>query len=84
MIYERPDQKEWLFGAAATSDGRYLIINVNEGTDVKTRVYYKDLTMKDEGAEPAVERRQDRQRIGVHQEISGETQPTDRNDDRDN
>ncbi len=47
LIYERPDQKEWLLGATATLDGRYLIINVNEGTDVKTRVYYKDLTIKD-------------------------------------
>jgi prolyl oligopeptidase len=47
LIYERPDQKEWLLGGAATLDGRYLIINVNEGTDVKTRVYYKDLAAKD-------------------------------------
>lgn len=47
LIYERPDQKEWLLGAAATLDGRYLVINVNEGTDVKTRVYYKDLKVKD-------------------------------------
>jgi prolyl oligopeptidase len=47
LIYERPDQKEWLLSATATADGRYLIINVNEGTDVKTRVYYKDLATKD-------------------------------------
>lgn len=47
LIYERPDQKEWLLGAGATLDGRYLIINVNQGTDVKTRVHYKDLTAKD-------------------------------------
>ena len=47
LVYERPDQKEWLFGGAVTNDGRYLIISVNEGTDVKTRVYYKDLTAKD-------------------------------------
>ncbi len=47
LVYERPDQKEWLLGATETDDGRYLIINVNEGTDVKTRVYYKDLKQKD-------------------------------------
>ncbi|MCU1265301.1 MAG: serine protease, family peptidase [Acidobacteria bacterium] len=46
LMYERPDQKEWLFGATATLDWRYLIININEGTDVKTRVYYKDYTAK--------------------------------------
>jgi len=47
LVYERPDQKEWLLNGNATDDGKYLIINVNEGTDVKTRVYYKDLTSKD-------------------------------------
>src|SRR6185312_3383169 len=47
LIYERPDQKEWLLSGAATVDGSYLIITVNEGTDVKTRLYYKDLAVKD-------------------------------------
>ena len=44
LVYERPDQKEWLFGGNVTEDGRYLIITVSEGTDVKNRLYYKDLT----------------------------------------
>lgn len=43
LVYERPDQKDWLFGANVTDDGRYLIIGIFQGTDVKTRVYYKDL-----------------------------------------
>jgi prolyl oligopeptidase len=43
LVYERPDQKDWLFGGSVTQDGRYLIITVSQGTDVKTRVYYKDL-----------------------------------------
>jgi len=47
LIYERPDQKDWLFGAAVTEDGDYLIISVFQGTDSKTRVYYKDLKTKD-------------------------------------
>jgi prolyl oligopeptidase len=47
LVYERPDQKEWLMNGSATADGRYLIITVNEGTDVKTRLYYKDLAIKD-------------------------------------
>jgi len=46
LIYERPDQKEWLFSGQVTEDGNYLIITVSEGTDVKTRVYYKDLRSK--------------------------------------
>ena len=47
LVYERPDQKDWLFGASVTEDGRYLIITVFQGTDVKSRVYYKDLKASD-------------------------------------
>ncbi|HKR59937.1 MAG TPA: prolyl oligopeptidase family serine peptidase, partial [Pyrinomonadaceae bacterium] len=47
LIYERPDQKDWLFGGNVTEDGRYLIISVFQGTDNKNRVYYKDLETKD-------------------------------------
>ena len=43
LVYEQPDQKDWLFGATVTEDGDYLIITVFQGTDSKTRVYYKDL-----------------------------------------
>src|SRR5437868_11691813 len=43
LIYERPDQKEWLFNAEVTDDGRYLIINVQRGTDPKNRIFYKNL-----------------------------------------
>ena len=43
LVYERPDQKDWLFGGNVTEDGNYLIITVFQGTDVKNRVYYKDL-----------------------------------------
>jgi prolyl oligopeptidase len=45
LIYERTDQKEWLFGGTMTDDGRYLIINISEGTDVKNRVYYQDFAL---------------------------------------
>ena len=43
LIYERPDQKEWLLNAEATDDGYYLIITVQRGTDPKNRIFYKDL-----------------------------------------
>lgn len=43
LIYERPDQKEWLFNAEVTDDGHYLIITVQRGTDPKNRIFYKDL-----------------------------------------
>lgn len=48
LIYERPDQKEWMFDADVTEDGRYLIISVSKGTDPKNLVFYQDL--EDENA----------------------------------
>jgi prolyl oligopeptidase len=47
LIYERPDQKDWLFGGSVTEDGKYLIITIFQGTDTKNRVYYKELGSKD-------------------------------------
>ena len=49
LVYERPDQKDWLFGAQVTEDGDYLIIPIFQGTDSKTRVYYKDLKSNNSG-----------------------------------
>jgi prolyl oligopeptidase len=43
LVYERPDQKEWEFSSVVSEDGRYLVIHVHQGTDVRNRVYYKDL-----------------------------------------
>jgi prolyl oligopeptidase len=43
LIYERPDQKEWLLNAEVTDDGCYLIIAVQRGTDPKNRIFYKNL-----------------------------------------
>lgn len=43
LIYERPDQQDWLFGGNVTDDGRYLLIYVSQGTDERNRVYYVDL-----------------------------------------
>ena len=47
LVYERPDQKDWLFSTTTTEDGNYLIITAGQGTDPKTRVFYKDLRASD-------------------------------------
>lgn len=44
LIYERPDQPEWGFGAEVSEDGRYLLLNVWQGTDIHNRFFYQDLT----------------------------------------
>jgi len=43
LVYDRPDKKEWGFDGIVTEDGRYLLILVHEGTDPRSRVFYKDL-----------------------------------------
>jgi prolyl oligopeptidase len=43
LVYERPDQPEWGFGATVTDDGRYLVVTVTQGTDTRNRVYLADL-----------------------------------------
>jgi len=43
LVYERPDQKEWLFSGSVTDDGRYLAIHVWHGTDTRNRFFYQDL-----------------------------------------
>jgi prolyl oligopeptidase len=47
LIYERPDNKELMFGGSVSDDGHYLIIHVAQGTSPKNRLYYKDLTQPD-------------------------------------
>ena len=47
LVYQRKDHRDWLFGGAVTDDGRYLIINVAQGTDPKNRIFYKDLRKPD-------------------------------------
>ena len=43
LVYDRPDQPDWLFDGTVSDDGQYLIITVSEGTDVRTRLYFVDL-----------------------------------------
>jgi prolyl oligopeptidase len=43
LVYERPDEKNWMFGGEVTEDGDYLIISVSQGTDPRNLVFWKDL-----------------------------------------
>lgn len=46
LVYQRPDQKEWGFDAKVSDDGDYLLITVQQGTDNRTRLYYRSLAKK--------------------------------------
>jgi prolyl oligopeptidase len=43
LVYERPDQKEWLFYGEVSNDGRYLVITVSVGTQQANAIFYQDL-----------------------------------------
>ena len=55
LVYDRPDHKDWGFGAEVTEDGRYLVITASQGTARKNRLYYKDLGRKDAKVVPLLE-----------------------------
>lgn len=41
VIYERKDRPRWGFGGGLTEDGKFLVIQVSEGTDPKNRFFYR-------------------------------------------
>ncbi len=43
LVYERPDRPEWGLRGRVSEDGRYLLIDVSEGTEPKNRLHYVDL-----------------------------------------
>lgn len=43
LVYERPDAKELGFSPIITDDGKYLLFSVWHSTDVKNRIYYREL-----------------------------------------
>jgi prolyl oligopeptidase len=47
LVYSRPDEKQWMFYATVTDDGRYLLITVSRGTDPNNLVFIKDLASPD-------------------------------------
>jgi prolyl oligopeptidase len=42
LIYQRPDQKEWGFGAFVTHDGRYQCLHVWKGTHRENLFFYRE------------------------------------------
>ena len=47
LVYERADQKEWMFSPTVTEDGAYLIVHVEVGTDPRNGVFYRPLDVPD-------------------------------------
>ncbi len=55
LVFERPDQPDWGFGATVSDDGAYLIIAGSQGTDVRNRLFYKDLRDPDANVQALIE-----------------------------
>jgi len=47
LVYERPDEPEWGFGADVSEDGKFLVLTIWKGTDDRYRVVVKDLKTPD-------------------------------------
>jgi prolyl oligopeptidase len=43
LFYYRPDHRNWLYGAGATEDGRYVLVYVSSNDSINNRVGYVDL-----------------------------------------
>ncbi|MBN2560346.1 MAG: S9 family peptidase [Phycisphaerae bacterium] len=47
LIYDRPDEKDWMFGGEVTDDGQFLIIGVGKSDTHNNAVFYKSLVVSD-------------------------------------
>ena len=56
LVYERPDQPDWGFGADVTEDGRFLLIYQSEGTNRENRLFVKDLADPKAKIEPLLDK----------------------------
>ncbi len=56
LVYERPDQKQWLLSAQVSDDGRYLIVNASNGSARTNGVFVKDLTKPDSKVVPLLDK----------------------------
>jgi prolyl oligopeptidase len=56
VVYERPDQPDWGFGAHVTDDGKWLVIYQNQGTDRRSRIFLQELSRPGSKVEPWLDR----------------------------
>jgi prolyl oligopeptidase len=56
LVYERPDRPRWTIGGHVTNDGRYLLIDVGDGTTSgRNRIYLRDLKEANGGLLPLID-----------------------------
>jgi prolyl oligopeptidase len=56
LVYEVPDHPRWTVNGHVTDDGRYLVVNLGDGTTSRrNRILYKDLTRPDAKFVPLID-----------------------------
>jgi len=43
-VWQNPHKKDWIYFIQSSEDGKYLIITVNEGSSIETKIFYKELS----------------------------------------
>jgi prolyl oligopeptidase len=56
LVYTRTDAPDWYIGPEVSYDGRYLILTVSQGTDVKNTLLVQDLSVENAPLIPIVEK----------------------------
>ncbi len=56
LVYERPDQPEWLLSAQVSDDGRWLVVRARKGSGQETSIFVLDLQKPGAKPEPLVDR----------------------------
>jgi prolyl oligopeptidase len=56
LVYTRADAPDWYIGPEVSYDGRYLILTVSRGTDVKNTLLVQDLSVENAPLIPIVEK----------------------------
>ncbi len=46
LVYQRPDEPKWMFGAEDTEDGRWQVLSIRRGSERKTMVLVRELSRK--------------------------------------
>lgn len=57
LVHERPDRPDWIVDPTVTEDGRWLVVDVAEGTDHRNRVWAADLAGWADGGPEGLELR---------------------------
>lgn len=54
LLFEAPDEPDWLFDAAVTGDGRFVVVRIGRGTFPQAQLRVLDLERRDDGFRPLV------------------------------